>query len=158
MGKGESAHEGNGRLSRRLQAELDPDLQSALDSPVRRDVLRAIRRRGQSVSISELLADLHPYRQGQLEYHLQVLRRVGAVMSRSANANSDLASARYSSTVLENGPILAILRATKRRDCEQRDASATANASPLLTMFRAPRPVRTIRLRSQRELDAEREP
>jgi hypothetical protein len=39
----------------------------------------------------------------------------------------------------------------------KREAMAVASVSPLLTMFRVPRPVHTIRLRSRGQIDMERE-
>jgi DNA-binding transcriptional ArsR family regulator len=157
MEKAESVSEDQGRLPIRFRAALEPELQDALNSPVRREVLRALERPDRSVSIGELVAELRPYTGSQLGYHLRVLRLTGAIATRHEAAPAQYGSARYASSLTGEAPVRAVLRATERNDREQREATAAANASPLLTMFRVPRPVRTIRLRSRREADAEGE-
>lgn len=148
MGKAGSPGGESGRLPRQLAVALDPELQNALSSPVRREVLRTLNRHARSASVGELMAELRPYGRSQLGYHLQVLRRAGAVAQGAAG--TDGATARYASKVPVDGPVRAVLRATERGDLEHREATAVASASPLLTMFRVPRPVRTIRLRRRR--------
>jgi len=134
---------------------LDPELQNALSSPIRRELLRILSRRDHPVSIDELMVELRPHGRSQLGYHLQVLGWAGTVDP--GIVDPDCGTVRYASQVSEDGPIRAVLRATERCDGEQRETTAAASVSPLLTMFRIPRPVRTIRLRSQRKLDAGRE-
>src|SRR3954469_9793448 len=127
MGKVNSVKGEDGRLSAQLAATLEPNLQDALDHPVRREVLRVLVRGERSRSIIELGAQLPGFRLSQLSYHLQVLRRSGAVASEVAG----------------DEPVRAVLRATEAWDREQREAAARASASPLLTMFRVPRPIHT---------------
>jgi len=135
------------RLPGQLAARLDPKLQDALDHPVRREVLRTLSGGARSRSTAEIHAQLRGFRPSQLCYHLQVLRRSGAVVAIPAgNAGSRL---RYASGVVEDGEVQAVLRATERQDREQREAVVAASGSPLLTMFRTPRPVRTVRLRGR---------
>jgi DNA-binding transcriptional ArsR family regulator len=156
MRKTEPSGEKGGRLPRRLMVTLDPDIQDALDNPVRRELLRTLDRRGNPVTVGEVMVELRPYRRSQLGYHLQVLLRAGVVASEpEVTIRGD--SARYASEMSADGSVRAVLRATEHWDRERREAMAASNASPLLTMFRVPRPVRTIRLRSQGRIDAERD-
>src|SRR3954447_17444385 len=141
MGKADSVEAGDGRLSAQLAATLEPKLQDALDHPVRREVLRVLVRGERLRSVTELGAELPGFRLSQLSYHLQVLRRMGTVASEVAG----------------DGRVRAVLRATEQWDRARREAAAAASASPLLTMFRVPRPGRTIRLRSRGKIDSERE-
>jgi len=127
--RGESFEAREDRLPGALAARLEPKLQDALDHRVRRELLRSLNRGGRSRSTAELRAELRAVRPSQLRYHLQVLRRSGVVAG--------------------DEKVKAVLRATERIDREQSEAAAAASASPLLTMFRTPRPVRTVRLRGR---------
>jgi DNA-binding transcriptional ArsR family regulator len=149
MGKADVVEVGDGRLSAALAASLEPKLQDALAHPVRREVLRALHSGKRPRSVAEIGAQL-PFRFGQLGYHLQVLQRLGAVASRPPSAPSRRQAA-FASEVCANGHVRSVLRATERWDRERREAVAKASASPLLTMFRTPRPIRTIRLRGRSE-------
>jgi DNA-binding transcriptional ArsR family regulator len=157
MGKADSLGTGDGRLPARLAATLEPGLQDALDHPVRRELLRTLSHKPRPRTIAEIGTDLHGFPLGQLNYHLQVLRRSGAVAAESTEVSASSAGARYASEVFEDGQIRTVLRATEKWDRERREAAAAASASPLLTMFRVPRAVRTIRLRSRGKIDTERE-
>lgn len=157
MGKGDSVAAEDGRLSARLAAPLEPRLQDALDHPIRRELLRTLSQGGRSRSIAEIGAELVGFRLGQLDYHLRVLRRSGAVGSVPVGLGAARGRDRYASKVMEDGQVRAVLRATKQWDREWREAAVEANRSPLLTMFRVPRPVRTIRLRGRSGVDGERD-
>lgn len=154
MGKGDFVAAEDGRLSARLAAPLGPRLRDALDHPVRRELLRTLGRGGRSRSVAEISTELGGFRLGQLGYHLQVLRRSGAVASVPPGLGTDQSRARYASAVRDDGQVRAVLRATERWDRKQREAAVEANSSPLLTMFRVPRPVRTLRLRGRGQMDA----
>jgi len=136
---------------------LGPELQDALDHPFRREVLRTLNREGRARSVAELGAELPALRRAQLAYHLQVLRRLGAVAPGPAGPGAGRGHAHYASGVLEDEEVRAVLRATERVDRERREAAAAANVSPLLAMFRVPRPVHTIRLRSRGNLEVEQD-
>jgi DNA-binding transcriptional ArsR family regulator len=135
------------RLPGQLAAGLGPRLQDALDHPVRRELLRTLSRGSRSRSTAEIHAQLGAFRPSQLCYHLQVLRRAGAVVAIPAG---DAGSRpRYASGTAADEEVRAVLRATERQDREQTEAALAASGSPLLTMFRTPRPVRTVRLRGR---------
>jgi DNA-binding transcriptional ArsR family regulator len=145
MGKADLVETEDGRLPAALAASLEPKLQDALGHPVRREVLRALQGGERARSVAEIDAQL-PFGPGQLGYHLQVLHRLGAVASKpvSAPARRDT---EFASEVCGDGRVRSVLRATERWDRERRETAAKAGASTLLTMFRTPRPARTIRLR-----------
>jgi DNA-binding transcriptional ArsR family regulator len=157
MRKADSVEPGDGRLSADLAATLDPQRLDALDHPVRREVLRTLNRKVRPRTITEIGSELPGFPLSQLSYHLHVLRRSGTIAAESSAISAGHTGARYASDVCEDGSIRAVLRATEQWDRERREAAAAASASPLLTMFRVPRPVRTIRLRSRGKTDSERE-
>lgn len=157
MAKGNSVAAEDGRLSAHLAAPLEPKLQDALDHPIRREVLRTLNQGRRSRSVAEIGSELRGFRLSQLGYHLQVLRRSGTVASVPPGLSAGQSRARYASAVCDDGQVRAVLRATEQWDRERREAVSEANSSPLLTMFRVPRPVRTIRLRGRSEIDAERD-
>jgi DNA-binding transcriptional ArsR family regulator len=154
MGKADSVEGGDGRLSARMAAMLEPKLRDALDHPVRRELLRALSQDGRAKNVTELGADLGGFRLSQIGYHLQVLRRSGSVVS-TGGPGIDRNRPRYASQVAADGQVRAVLRATERWDRERREAALSKGASPLLTMFRVPRPTVTIRLRGRREMGLE---
>jgi DNA-binding transcriptional ArsR family regulator len=142
----------DGRLSAGLASTLEPKLQDALDHPLRREVMRVLNRDPRPRSVGELQAELSRFPAGQLGYHLRVLREAGIVVAVEGNAAAASGSyVRYASGVVGNSQVRAVLRATERWDRRRREAQASGTASPLLTMFRTPRPARTIRLRARRE-------
>jgi DNA-binding transcriptional ArsR family regulator len=145
MGRADVVEREDGRLPAALAASLEPKLQDALGHPVRREVLRALHGDERARSVAEIDAQL-PFGPGQLGYHLQVLQRLGAVVSKPASAPARR-DAELASEVCGDGRVRSVLRATERWDRERRELAAKASASPLLTMFRTPRPARTIRLR-----------
>jgi len=156
MRKADSVAAEDGRLAAALAATLQPELQDALDHPTRREVLRTLNRFGRPRSVPEIGAQL-PFRLGQLGYHLQILRRSGVVIAEPVDNAVEIGRVRYISQVSSDAEVCSVLRATERWDRERREAVARETASPLLTMFRVPRPIRAIRLRSQRETDREGE-
>jgi DNA-binding transcriptional ArsR family regulator len=137
-------------LPGQLAAKLEPKLQDALDHPARREILRTLNRSGRAQSTSDLRAELQTARPSQIRYHLQVLRRSGLVVKDPVDFNLTGRPSRFSSEVAEDEQVRAVLRATERQDRQLREATMAAGASSLLTMFRAPRPVHTIRLRGRR--------
>lgn len=157
MAKGDVVSAEDGRLAAWLAESLAPELQGALDHPIRRDLLRTLNQGNRARSVVELSTELRPFRMSQLSYHLQVLRRLGTVVSEPADWSAGQSRPRYGSEVSGDRQVSAVLRATERFDRERREAAAAADSSPLLTMFRVPRPVRTIRLRGRRQVESERD-
>jgi Helix-turn-helix domain len=156
MRKAGSVAAEDGRLAADLAATLHPKLQDALDHPVRREVLRTLNRFDRARTVSEIGAQL-PFRLGQLGYHLQILRRSSVVSAEPAEAAAGTGRPRYVSQVSTDSAVCSVLRATESWDRERSEAVARETPSPLLTMFRIPRPVRTIRLRSRRKTDEDGE-
>lgn len=152
MRKPDPVEAGDGSLSAHLAARLEPKLQDALDHPVRREVLRALHRGERAWSVAEIGAQVS-FRLSQLSYHLQVLHRSGTVVSELAAIGGGRGCAQYASGVSGDDEVRSILRATERWDREQGEADAGVNVSPVLTMFRTPRPVRTIRLSGRERSD-----
>jgi DNA-binding transcriptional ArsR family regulator len=144
----------DGRLPGPLAATLKPEFHDALDHPIRRDVLRALNRSSQPQGIGQLSAKLRAVRPAELSYHLQVLRRSGAI---DTSGSSDPGHDHYVSELDRDRRVGAILRATEQQDREGREAAASGNASSLLTMFRVPRPSRTIRLRGRSKIDSKQD-
>jgi DNA-binding transcriptional ArsR family regulator len=140
----------DGRLSSDLAAKLDSRMQDALDHPLRRELMRAFHRGPKWRSIVELQAALPPLQPSQIGYHLQVLREAGIVASQGNGSGPAAGDARFTSDVIGDGRVRAVLRATERWDRQRREALERRKSSPFLTMFRAPRPVHTIRLRGRR--------
>lgn len=157
MAKGDSVAAEDGRLAERLAAGLEPKLQDALDHPIRRELLRTLNEGRRFRNIAEIGIALRAFRPAQLGYHLRVLQRSGAIASVPVDLSTGQARPRYASQVGDDMRVRAVLRATEQWDRERREAAAEANASPFLTMFRVPRPVRTIRLRRRSAMEAERE-
>lgn len=157
MAEAEFVGADDGRLSARLSARLKPDLQAALDHPVRREVLRVLGRRPRPWSIAELGVDLRGLHPSQLRYHLQVLQRLGIVASDPGSGGADRGRSRYLSAVRGDEHVDMVLRVTEKRDRQLREHRAAGDASPLLTMFRISRPVRSIRLGKKRGADVERD-
>lgn len=126
----------DGRLADELAAILEPKLQDALNHPTRREILRVLHASEQPCGVTEILGKLPPLKRGEVSYHLQVLQNCGAV------AGAPL----YRSSVADDLKARAALRATEREDLRCRGAEKKGGSSGLLTMFRVPRPERTIRL------------
>lgn len=132
-----------------LAARLEPRLQTALSHSLRREILRALDGGGRFRSVGEFLPELVPCTRGAVAYHLRVLCSVGAIVGdgdSEATANGQPA---YKSLVAEDAGVRAALRATEQWDLERRRGEMEETASPLLTMFRLPRAVRTIRLKAR---------
>jgi Helix-turn-helix domain len=157
MAMADSVAANDGRLCAQLAARLDPHLQDALDHPIRRELLRTLSRRAGACSLVELGGELRELHRGKLGYHLQVLLQSGTVASLSAGESTKSGRAQFALAIDGGGQMRAVLRATEQWDRQRREAAAAANASPLLTMFRIPRPVRTLRLRGRSKVDAEQD-
>jgi DNA-binding transcriptional ArsR family regulator len=155
MAKADPVEAEDGRLCAQLAARLDPKVRDALDHPIRRELLRTLNGREETRSVVELGVELRASHLGELSYHLQVLERSGTVTFSAADRGSKPEAVRYASAVNGDVQVRAVLRATEPWDRKRREAVVAAKTSPLLTMFRIPRPVRTIRLRGRSRIDTE---
>lgn len=135
-----------GRLAEELAAILEPQLQDALNHPTRREILRILRVGEQPCSFTEILSMLPPLKRREVGYHLEVLQRCGAVIQDRTRPSPGGREPLYRSAVADDPQVRAALRATEREDRRCRDRTAKGGSSGLLTMFRVPRPERTVRL------------
>jgi len=136
----------DGRLADELAAILEPKLQDALNHPTRREILRVLRASEQPISVAGVLGKLPPLKRGEVSYHLQVLQRCGAVVGEGTRPAPGGRDSLYRSAVADDPKVRAALRATEREDRKRREAAKKGGSSGLLTMFRVPRPERTISL------------
>jgi hypothetical protein len=137
-----------GRLADELAVALEPKLQDALNHPTRRDILRVLHGSGRPCGVTALLGKLPPLRRGEIDYHLKVLQDGGVVFTEGTLPAPGGREWLYGSGFEEDPKVLATLRATERGDRERRLGEG-GRSSGLLTMFRVPRPERTIRLGSR---------
>lgn len=135
-----------GRLADELAVTLEPKLQDALNHPTRRSILRVLHQQKEARSVTAILGELRPLKRGEVVYHLQVLQTCGVVLAegtRPAAAGRDVL---YRSEPASDASVLGVLRATERQDRERRQVTKGSRSSSRLTMFRIPRPERSIRL------------
>lgn len=136
----------DGRLADELAAILEPKLQDALNHPTRREILRVLHASEQPASVAGILGKLPPLKRSEVSYHLQVLQNCGAVVGDGTRTALGSRDTLYRSAVADNLKVRAALRATERQDRKRREAGRKGGSSGLLTMFRVPRPERTISL------------
>lgn len=140
----------DGRLAPNLAATLERHLQDALDHPLRREILRTLNAQQGAQSIGEIRLALAPFKVQEINYHLQVLLRTGAVVLDGEHPAPCGGQRFYLSTVAGNSRVESVLRATEREDKGKRGVPAGGRSARFLTMFRIPRPTRTIRLGDRR--------
>lgn len=144
----------DGRLAADLVATLEPQLQDALNHPTRRDILRVLQGAKAASSITDIVAALPQLSRGEISYHAQVLEDSGCVevegMRRCPGGQERL----LRSAVADSGQALLVLGATERSDREHRRRMGTEPGATQLTMFRMPRPGRTVRLLGRRRREA----
>jgi DNA-binding transcriptional ArsR family regulator len=134
-----------GRLPAALAAALDPHLREALENPTRREVLRSLHGSDRALEVVEIASELGEFTVSEVAYHLRVLERSGGATVANGRPSVMGERRRYVSGVADNGQALAALRATQQWDrTHQRRGDRRSSAH--LTIFRVPRPTRTIRL------------
>ena len=136
----------DGRLTTELAASLEPHLQDALNHPLRREILRVLRTGEGSRGVTAILGGLAPLSRSDVSYHLEILRSSDVVVLDDVRPGPAGGERFYESTVREDAQVAAALRATAAFDREHREARRADRSSRLLTMFRVPKPVRTLRL------------
>ena len=136
----------DGRLDDELAASLEPKLQGALNHPARREILRFLHGARRGCCLTEMVGELAPLTRGQVSYHVLVLRDSGSVFVDGFRPATREREALYRSALVDDAGTCAALGATARSDRERREAARRSNSSSLLSMFKVPRPTRTIRL------------
>jgi DNA-binding transcriptional ArsR family regulator len=136
----------DGSLDADLAGPLDANLQDALDHPLRREILRSLNGKERPRSVAEIGAELSSRSLSEVNYHVQVLQRSGVVVSEGACLGPGDRHRAYRSAVAESTQALSVLRATQPWDRQRMRTLAEGRSSNLLTMFRVPRPTRTLRL------------
>jgi DNA-binding transcriptional ArsR family regulator len=144
----------DGRLAADLVATLEPQLQDALNHPTRRDILRVLQGSSEASSITDLVTALPQLGRGEISYHAQVLEDSGCVETDGTRRCPGGEERLLRSAVTDSGQALLVLGATERSDREHRRRLASEPAANQLTMFRVPRPARTIRLLGRRRREA----
>lgn len=132
----ESAEGAAGKLPAEVAAALGPKLRHALDSPVRREILRILNASKRPLAPREIASELSEFTLSEINYHAQVLDRSGVLALDDPDQRVELA-----------------LRVTEEFDRDHRQ-NAARHSPKLLTSFRVPRPTISIRLgrgRSGRE-------
>lgn len=135
----------DGRLPAEIADALGPGLKDALDNPMRREILRVLHRDERPRSIREIASELSELTVSEVGYHVGVLRRYEAVAVDGEGRAGRDAQQLYFSGIQDDLQALAALRATLQWDRDRR-RERRRRSSKVLTMFRIPRPVRTIRL------------
>jgi DNA-binding transcriptional ArsR family regulator len=144
----------DGRLAADLVATLEPQFQDALNHPTRRDILRVLQGARQPRSITDIAAALPQLSRGEISYHAQVLEDSGCVEVDGSRRRPGGQERLLRSAVGDSGQALLVLGATERSDREHRRRAAAEPPSSQLTMFRVPRPARTVRLLGRRRREA----
>ncbi|HEV2789894.1 MAG TPA: helix-turn-helix domain-containing protein [Solirubrobacterales bacterium] len=136
---------GEGRLAEEFTAILEPHLHDPLNHVLRRQILRALHADRGARSVTAILSALSPLPRREVNYHLQILQRCDFVTeeTRLGLAGRECL---YESTVSEDVQVRAVLRVTDLSDRELTESRKAQHSSRFLTMFRIPRPVRTLRL------------
>jgi hypothetical protein len=140
----------DGSLSPQLADRLDPEFRDAFDHPIRREILRTFDEGRAARSAPEITAALSPFTRPEINYHVQVLLRNNALRLDGVRPAPGGRQRFYVTDAWVDVQAEAVLRATERRDGERRREAAGRRSSGLLTMFRIPRPTRTIRLCDRR--------
>jgi DNA-binding transcriptional ArsR family regulator len=147
----------DGRLADELAATLEPQLQDALNHPTRREILRILHASDQACAVTGILDQLSPLTRSEISYHLRVLRDAGSIFDDGTRPAPGGREVLYRSALRAEAGVIAALWVTEQLDCRRRKAGDEPRPSSALTMFRIPRPGRTIRLRNWRERKTDRE-
>lgn len=134
-----------GKLPPDLAAALSPGLREALENPVRREMLRTLQACDRALSTAEIAGQVTGLTASEAAYHARVLERAGGMTAVGDGSPPAGDRRRYASGVADERPALAALRATQQWDRSQRRARVRRSTMQL-TMFRVPRPTRSIRL------------
>lgn len=123
------------RLSHSLAMMLEPELQEALDHPVRREILRSVNRRGDPPAIpAEIASRLSRWRLAQLSYHAQVLTDaaalVGPIEEFEEPFPNEIGHFDHLTHLAERPQVVAVLQAMERPDRERWLPAASGFPTP----------------------------
>lgn len=113
MAKPDCSELSSGRLPAEMAERLRPELQDALDHPLRREILRRLNGSGRGRTAVELASSLRPFRLSQVNYHMLVLDCDGAVI---ATGNSPTGGRSYVCDLSSEPEVVDVLQATQRCD------------------------------------------
>lgn len=143
----------DGRLADELAARLEPRLQDALNHRTRREILRFLHAEERPGGVTEFLVSLPSLRREEITYHARVLEKSGCI---EVEGNGVAPGERlFRSNLQANDKALLVLRATEDSDQGHRGAAAEDHPDAVTTMFRPPRPSRTVRLLNRRRRETE---
>lgn len=103
------------RLPADLAATLDPRFQDALDSPIRRDILRFLNESEHPRRAVEITAELPGIALNAVKYHTDVLKNCGSVVI-VGSLETMGGRVLYSSAVAEDAQVVSALQKTRRAD------------------------------------------
>jgi hypothetical protein len=103
---------GSGDLPPSLAGKLSPELRSALDHRIRRQILRALAESDSTRRSGDLATAIRPPASvSVVSYHLQVLQRSGTLVVEDATAAQAGKGAGYVSTVSDDTLVRSVLQA-----------------------------------------------
>jgi DNA-binding HxlR family transcriptional regulator len=154
MHKADGVEGPDGRLAAGLAATLEPQLQDALDHPVRREVVRVLESSRRALCLAELADEIPAGTPKKLSYHLQVLRGSGLISADRSPSRPQTGPVEYTCAAVDDA-VTAVLEATREWD-QDGDGTVPRDRTSHLTMFRLPRPGNTVRLRGLLRTRADR--
>jgi DNA-binding transcriptional ArsR family regulator len=149
MGSSRGSHS----IRSKIGIDLEPRIEDALGHPLRREILRTLNVDGRARGLPALAAELSPFTASEVSYHVLVLREAGLIVSDSSVAAPSGRQRAYRAAIAESASALAVLRANEQPDRELLRLGSQRSSSRLLSMFRAPRPMHSIRLSARRRRD-----
>lgn len=130
---------------------LEPRVEDALSHPLRREIVRILNTDGRPRTLDGLSAALPSFTVSEVNYHVLVLRGAGVIISDSTAPAPSGRHRAYRSVIAEDASVLAVMRVNERSDRELLRLAFQRSKTGLLSMFRAPRPVRSVRLGARRK-------
>ncbi len=134
----------DGRLVDELAVILEPTLRDALNHPTRREIIRILHGSEEALGVDGILDKVSPLKRSEIDYHLQVLQGRGVVLEDGTRLALDSREPIYRSAIADDAKVRAALRVTERQDRRRREGVGKGGST--VTMFRVPRPDRTISL------------
>jgi len=136
----------DGRLVDELAVILEPTLRDALNHPTRREIIRVLHGSQEGLDVDGILDKVSPLKRNEIDYHLQVLQNRGVVLKDGTRPALGGIAPLCRLAIADDAKVRAALRVTERQDRRRREGVGKGGSTGLLTMFRVPRPDRTISL------------